>query len=222
MITHRKVATLYKAPIVVAGGGWWDLNGALDSCVAAYLGKGAASAAASYVNLANAGTYDLTLTGAPTWGTAVGWGGFSATAYLNTGIAVGQLWTMIVRHTNAAPGTTQFVCGSDSYKARRFYIAPSWVGGRTYGAGGYIVVSGDNHANGVSAVAGRQGYFDGSADGGQTSAAYIDDVEYAPIIGTNNLDKALYWKGAVQAVAFYNTELTVQNIADLTTVMAAL
>lgn len=34
------------------GGGWWDLNGTITGCVAAYQPKGAASYAASKVNLA--------------------------------------------------------------------------------------------------------------------------------------------------------------------------
>ena len=37
-------------------GGWWDLNGTITSCIAAYQPKGAASYAASKVNLANPGT----------------------------------------------------------------------------------------------------------------------------------------------------------------------
>ncbi len=37
---------------------WWDNNGAISGCVAAYQPKGAADLAASYVNLANSGTYN--------------------------------------------------------------------------------------------------------------------------------------------------------------------
>lgn len=72
--------------------GWWDLDGAITSCVAAWAAKGAASQAASYVNLVLPGTYDLTAGAvAPTWDTTTGWyftGG--TTNPLATGVAVGS------------------------------------------------------------------------------------------------------------------------------------
>ena len=48
---------------------WWDLGGTITSCVAAYQPKGAADLAASYVNLANPGTYDLAPDGSPSFNT---------------------------------------------------------------------------------------------------------------------------------------------------------
>jgi len=57
-----------------AGGGWWDLNGTIKSCVAAYQPVGAADYAASKVNLLNPGTYNLSDGVAyPDWASATGW-----------------------------------------------------------------------------------------------------------------------------------------------------
>jgi len=62
-----------------AGGGWWDNDGAIAGCTAAYRAIGAANIAASQVNLANPGTYDLVKYGAnpPLWSAGNGWYSFA-------------------------------------------------------------------------------------------------------------------------------------------------
>ena len=91
---------------ILAGGGAptpWYLAGGAPTPIAVYQPKAAASLAASYVNLANPGTHDLTvLRTAPTFNASLGWSMFytSATDYsvLDTGIAPSsQNWTYIVR-----------------------------------------------------------------------------------------------------------------------------
>ena len=57
-----------------AAAGWWVVVG--KTCIAAYQPKGAASLAASYVNLQQPGTYDAAPGVAPTW--AAGGGMLSA------------------------------------------------------------------------------------------------------------------------------------------------
>lgn len=68
--------------------GWWNLDGAITSCVAAYQAIGAASYAASKVNLFSPGTNDLTEGSAtPSWSSAVGWTfANNANQALSTGI----------------------------------------------------------------------------------------------------------------------------------------
>ena len=60
---------------------WWAALGLSSTIVAAYRCKGAASLAASYVNLANPGTNDAVPTVAPNFDTAFGWQG-TGTQYL--------------------------------------------------------------------------------------------------------------------------------------------
>ncbi len=66
---------------------WW-LSGGISAanCIAAYQPKGAADLAASYVNLANPGTYNAAPGVAPTWAAADGWT-FGGTNYLLCGSA---------------------------------------------------------------------------------------------------------------------------------------
>jgi len=82
-----------------AGGGWWDLNGTIKSCVAAYQPVGAADYAASKVNLLNPGTYNLSDGVAyPDWASATGWTfEKDKSEYLDTGITIVGGYTIIVR-----------------------------------------------------------------------------------------------------------------------------
>ena len=81
--------------------GWWDADGTISGCVAAYQPIGAASLAASYSNLQNPGTYDAAPGTAPTFLAATGWTFNAATPqYLNTGVVPSSLnWTVIVRYS---------------------------------------------------------------------------------------------------------------------------
>lgn len=62
---------------------WYNAGGAGANTVVAYQAVGAANAAASYVNLKNPGTYDLTPSSTPpTWNVSTGWK-FQAARYFN-------------------------------------------------------------------------------------------------------------------------------------------
>lgn len=63
--------------------GWWDNDGAIAGCVAAYAPVGAADLASSYVNLVTPGTYDAAPGVAPTWDAATGWTFNGSTQWLN-------------------------------------------------------------------------------------------------------------------------------------------
>jgi hypothetical protein len=85
-----------------AGGRWWDLDGTITSCIAAYQPKGAASYAASKVNLANPGTYDLTNGNDPSWSASTGWtfDGVDDHLYETTYKPTDTSFTIIVRLNN--------------------------------------------------------------------------------------------------------------------------
>jgi len=88
---------------VVDGGGaaavpWWATGlAATSDCVGAYLAKGAASLAASYVNLASPGTHDLTASVAPTFDAATGWTLNGSSQYLITDIVPGANYSAFVQ-----------------------------------------------------------------------------------------------------------------------------
>ena len=91
----------------------WYLSGGIlaANCIAAYQPKGAASLAASYVNLANPGTYDAAPVVAPTWDAVNGWVG-DGTQYLNTGVVPAANYSMFVRFSGAPQNVYKALCGS--------------------------------------------------------------------------------------------------------------
>ena len=162
----------------VAGGGWWDLDGTITSCIGAYQAKGAASLTASYVNLANSGTYDLTTsTNSVDWSTSAGWSGFSSSnsKYLKTGIKVSSVnMSAIVRMANVSSNVSiPFGC-SISSPDRRFAILPNLSGHIYYEYGaattGWLDITSTVTGAAVMAIAGANGYRNGTPETGSISS----------------------------------------------------
>jgi hypothetical protein len=99
--------------------GWWNNNGAIAGCVAAYQPIGAADLAASYVNLFNPGTNNAAPGTAPTWDVTDGWI-FGGTNYLNTGIVPADSYSVFVRFTNG--GVDKFLISSLKSSAPTCYF----------------------------------------------------------------------------------------------------
>jgi hypothetical protein len=200
---------------------WW-LSGGIPAanCIAAYQPKGAASLAASYVNLANPGTYNAAPGVAPTWDAVNGWTFASASLqYLKTGIVNGSGWSMIVKFSGAASVTGQRMIGTTAGASANFYIAPFYINQVLYGAGG-VVVSTPNVTSGILAVSGTACYRNGVADG--TASAWSGTNTYEIYIGCLNSGAAgNYFSGNIQAVAIYNTSIAAYIVA-LNSAMAAL
>jgi len=207
---------------------WWlsgEIAASAANCIAAYQPKGAASYAASKVNLANPGTYDLIDTGhIPAWSSLNGWL-FNGSTYLDTGIIPASDWTMIVGFDFAQPmSLTSWMCGVDSAGNARFYLAPTWnQTKRLYGSGGYSVKNGI-YSSGIMAIAGQQPYFNGATDGAALTA--WDTTQSRPIfIGCLNQisgSPIYYYKGNIQAISIYSVALTAPQVAALSAAMAAL
>jgi hypothetical protein len=217
---------------VASAGGDWFLAGGVSAanCVAAYKPLGAASLAASYVNLANPGTNDAAEGVAPAFAANTGWTFDGATTYLTTGVmpAGDQTWSVLVRYNNSSLDDNTILGGNVSAESSAsFYI-------KAYGGDGFMraryVNSNDSEPHLVSGVygfAGIQPYRDGTSEGAieaGTAAAPIPDL----YIGAVNLrgeetDEAVdFWSGSIQALAIYNTTLTADQVAAISTAMAAL
>ncbi len=217
--------TFQPSSQAAAGGGWWDLNGTITSCVAAYQPKGAASYAASKVNLANAGTYDATDGAAyPAWDETNGWK-FTATSshYLTTGVTPSQTWSMIVRFSNVT-NSTCLLCGC--YYGQQFYLSPNISSKVYYGigaaVGGEIGVS-PAMTSGILAKANNLGYRNGSFDNATgTGTATPVEVYIGAGKHATNGSAGLFVSAYIQAWAIYNETLTSTQIGNLTTAMAAL
>lgn len=197
-----------------AAGNWWEAGGA-TGCVAAYQPKGAASLAASYVNLANPGTYNAAPGTAPTFDTATGWAFDGLTQYLNTGVSPVSGFSMIVKFTNFSSSGNQLIVGYVFEATTRF------------GAGGTASVNwmnyGDNQGGPGSRIT--------TGTLAITPAAYyVNSTEYTHAGTFTGTGAAItIGKGGgyfasvkVQAVAIYNTTLTAPQVAAISAAMSAL
>lgn len=203
--------------------GWWVVAG--KTCVAAYKPKGAASLAASYINLANPGTYDAAPGVAPTLG-ADGWVFDDGTQYLDTGIIPvnDQSWSAIVRFygaTTAGQGSLLGCCAAGG-GAPYFLIQPNRATNQVlYGNGNFALVS-TPLTSGVLAVSGAYGYRNGEVEsdvigvaGGALRALYIGAMNQNGAAAGFGLCK-------IQAIAIYSDTLTAGEVAAVSAAMAAL
>jgi len=205
-------------------GGWWLAGGIdPDDCIAAYQPKGAASYAASKVNLANPGTYDATDgTVYPSWNATDGWiySGKALLFFTNIAVPKDQSWSFIGRYSNQGAGGYGGIFTNNATSGYLIVVNPRRV---TVDLTRYCYgVSSENKnaykTSGVIALAGRQPYLDGETDG-TPLAAYSTTGTSVLTQGSlvNNADWA--WNGYCQACAIYNTVLSAEQISALTDAM---
>ena len=212
-----------SAPVVP-----WYLSGgvASENCLAAYLSKGAASYAASKLNIANPGAHDLSegTGGAVAWATGTGWVfNNDSTKVLKTDIvpAIGTT-TAIVQFSNASSG---YVLGCLNLTPVYFYMHPVNSTNVTYAAGGVsgAVNRSPQLASGNLAISGLSIYRNGAQDGADIVSS--GDLSGVPIyIGAGNLQNIIAaspFIGRVYAVAIYNTALTPAQISAVAASMAS-
>jgi hypothetical protein len=202
---------------------WWSTGG-ISSCVAAYQAIGAASLAASYLNLANPGTNDAAPGTAPTFDASTGWTFNGSTQYLTTGVVPADgTWSMIVRYSDSV--STNMVCGSLNVRngVKRFYISPYRAAYVEYGIGtlDFFQVA-PALVTGVLAMAGTKCYRNGADEGvtatnnaGSSKPIFIGGINY-----DNTPSFLLACK--VQAFAVYNATLTAPQVADVAAFMTML
>jgi hypothetical protein len=204
---------------------WWDLDGTITAPTAAYQSIGAASFAASLVNLANPGTYDLVVGNAPAWAAGTGWVFDGINDYLKTGIVPGDGWSMVVQFSDFADGIIGAIAGAYTSATTRFLVSVDrrpGAQGVFYQQGEFLKVS-PGIVSGNLAISGQYGYRNGSVDsaaisgwsGVNTADIYIGCFNLA---GTDNS----YSSVKIKAIAIYPYTLTADNVAALTTRMGAL
>ena len=185
---------------------WWLAGGAPEP-VAVYQPIGAASLAASYVNLANPGTFDAAPGVAPTWASGTGWEFDGTTQYLMTGVVHAQGWLMIARITPQGWPLNQYAAGARSSTSTRLELGIGFSVSRNVfivSHGGALVTgSGTNGTNYVLAATQGAGYIDGVTVG--SPGAWDGTNTRAIAIGATNNDGTIsnWWNGTVQAVAIY-------------------
>jgi len=221
-LARRRFLTHISTGAVVTP--WW-LSGGISAtnCIAAYQPKGAASYAASKINLANPGTYDATDgTAYPTWAALTGWSFNGLTQYLLTGITPANGWSAIVRVANVANGGAAFGEGG---------IGNSWFGIRParngttiqYMQGAVANNASGQLVSGTVAIANQIGYKNGASDI-TGIGAWTGSAPRTIAVGTaQTTDFTTYiYQGDVLALAIYNTALSGTVIGLLHTAIMAL
>lgn len=197
------------APAAAAVVPWYLTGGiAAANCIGAYQAKGAASQAASYVNLVTPGTYDLTEGSAPGgWDTSYGWNFTTHTQWLDTHITPSPgSWSGIIRFSDLSGGGNYYLFGCyDGTTSHHWDIAPSTSSTVSYNNGAQLGVA-PAHATGTLGFAVKAAFRDGAANGtiGAGGAAIARTVA----IGNLNYSSRTYGVIAkIQAFAIYDADI---------------
>lgn len=204
--------------IVAAGGNWWEAGGA-TGCVLAYQPKGAASYAASKVNLANPGTYDAADITAPTWSSGNGWEFLAAnsTCLLSGYVPVAGC-TTLVQFTGYSQSGSQLLFGCFDNGLTSSHLI-GW--GSYYANGAYQSISAIG-TSGNECVAGPDAYRDG-VDIGNLTGSYTSPVMLVIGAGRNGGDQDGYFCTVnIQALSHYSGTLNATKVAAVAAAMGAL
>lgn len=228
----RSLGPLGRASSVMP---WWLAGGiSASAAIGVYQAKGAASQSASYTNLANPGTYDLTPGVAPTWATGTGWTFSGGATYLKTGIfpQLNGNWSMFVRLASNSTGISSGWTGCRITGTRYFLIeaARSFDNNVYYLADGTGLGVAPAVANGVLGIAGGNCYRNGSLDGTLTPSNDVTNTTIDIYLGGLNNQGSFVpafgtWAGysfVIVACAVYNAALASGQASALTTAMNAL
>jgi hypothetical protein len=199
---------------------WWAVGGIAASCVAAYKAKGAASYAASKVNLANPGTYDCANgTAYPTWAAGVGWTFVAASSqYLDTGITgITKSYTLAIQLSNVDGLSAGRVFGAD--EGNNLHIYPNLSSTHYYRLFGDSGAKAGAIASGNLILTNGAAYKNGSADGTWTSGA--GSTTNSLYLGGSHSASFSAYTGNIVGFAIYSTSLNSTQAAALAAVMAA-
>lgn len=210
--------------------GWWNLDGTISTCVAAYQAIGAASYAASLVNLFNPGTYDLTTASGkdPSWNVSTGWTGNGTDQYLNTNVNASVNYSFIVRATGLNGSHLGYLlgCYRDGYGAA--CIWNNEANKINYGNAGaaYYTYAPGTLTGGVFAIGSNgtsyDSYYNGSVlDSDRAVTKTLAAIPYYIFARNANTYISHFSDATIQAVAIYNGDIA-SYIGDLTTAIAAL
>lgn len=201
---------------------WWDLNGTLDSCVLAYQPKGAASYAASKVNLTGNTDYDATNgTAYPDWDATNGWKFNGSDDYVDSGYIPVAGLTVLVRVSNytAVKGAVLGILDGEigveiGIETDRFFV---------YHPIANTISHWGTESGVFAALYKGANYWNGTNLNDNTPNTGTFPTLTSPLTIGGVYDESIsawyMFDGYVQAVAIYNAALTEQNIVDLTTAM---
>jgi hypothetical protein len=195
---------------------WWAVGGISASAIGIYRAIGAASYAASKVNVVTPGTHDLTTPNDPAWTSAGGWAGGSP-AHLRTDIVPGQDWTMMIRFSGA-PNNTYVICGSQKAdNTQKFLILNDGTAHN-----GTEVSTSSYAAESTYCLAGLTAYRGGA--NARSIASSVSAPGYPVYILADNSGGSAVYHSVASCLAFviYNITLNSGQVAALHAAISAL
>lgn len=224
MITILRKKTNLQSDILIRNGATavtpWYLAGdiAASDCIAAYAAKGAASLAASKINLPTPGTLDLAPSpDDPSWNATDGWYGFTATQFLKLVTAPTDNWSVVVRYGNSSDNVVAMLFTNNTGK---------WaISASSSAYNGLVFFHSSQEArnrvtSGVVGMSGKLCYINGTYDV-TIGAGAIDPGTNICIGGFNGWSGGTF-NGSIQAIAFYDVSITAAQMLAVSTAMAAL
>ena len=211
---------LVSAKRAAPASNWWP-----SSAIAAWQAKGAASQAASYVNLVSPGTHDLTPGVAPTWDSANGWKWNGATQYLKTGITPSSLaWSVLIRYSGmTSEGADRYPCGAVDGAGIKYSLAFDIYSLQCYFCNGSYTLSGYSiPGSGVLGISQQRAFING------VYAATIPVGSGAPLtelfVGASSLGTSPFgfFDQYIQSATVIPAALSDGDVATYSAAMAAL
>jgi len=215
------------------GGGWWNLDGTLTSCVVAYRAKGAASLAASKVDLSGNG-YDIDGGSDPSFASGTGWQFNGTSQYLTASefpINNAAFTIAIFGKPSIDHSSTSAIISPNSNSTGWILKSEQW---NNSGKIGYTVRTVADYTSTIATpttdsvlICTRNGtsvnIYLGESSSAITTGNMKNILDAGIVIGAaKTATYGDYYKDYIYAVAVYSAVLTAQNITDLATAMAAL
>lgn len=197
---------------------WWLAGGIpKENCLMAYKPIGAASYAASLVNLASPGRYDAAEGNAPTFNPTYGWVFSSGKEYLIISYSTTGYLSGIVRCSGFAGSVARVFSNNYLAAEGNFHIYPRYTDNKLYIRG--FSASGANQS-----FTGTSGVFcsvpGGAFKDGVSLGKYAFSQQNTDNIGIARV-RSDYWLGNIQAMAIFNIDIS-PYVPALTAAMNAL
>ena len=197
---------------------WWEAGGA-TGCIQALQAKGAASYAASLLDLSGNGN-NATEGVAPTWNTSTGWSFNGTTQYLKSGMLAHFDWTILIRVANIANSGSVY---GGQISTGYWFVYFGGVSGIQYGSGNVTSYILPAATSGVFGAHNHKAYRNGAVD---TTIVPVSGTALRELyIGARHQGSATPFErinGDILCLAMYNFNLSDDLVLAVSTAMAAL
>ena len=198
----------------------WYLSGGISpaALVAVYQPMGAASLAASYINIINPGVHDLVAGVAPAFNAIKGWTFNGTTQYLISDLIGNANTTVIISFselTTPGVGVIRTLFGAYNGATAFSMQNANAAGGRKYDRGGFLNRLGYSY-EGVRAFAGNKAYYYGIWENANIGAGAYPNVAFFIGAMSNSGAAIQFLQGTICSIAVYSSILNANQILSVT------